>query len=121
MKSFLWSSTVSIRYRSKISIQDLDQSDQIIVEEAVKECLKSATEQNLQLKGKAIKEHLNKKSLNVNALAKEEVFSSREDVEETLNAIGEISKMFATIENEVAAEVAFNIFLKSYKFFKTCR
>ena len=97
----------------KLSIQDLDQSDQIIVEEAVKECLKSATEQNLQLKGKAIKEHLNKKSLNVNALAKEEVFSSREDVEETLNAIGEISnKLFATIENEVAAEVAFNIFFE---------
>ena len=64
-------------------------------------------------KGKAIKEHLNKKSLNVNALAKEEVFSSREDVEETLNAIGEISnKLFVTIENEIAAEVAFNIFFE---------
>ena len=51
--------------------------------------------------------------LNVNALAKEEVFSSREDVEETLNAIGEISnKLFATIENEIAAEVAFNIFFE---------
>ena len=46
-------------------------------------------------------------------LLQKEVFSSREDVEETLNAIGEISnKLFATIENEVAAEVAFNIFFE---------
>ncbi len=97
----------------KVSLQDLDQSDQIIVEEAVKECLNSVFEQNLNLKCKIIKEHLNKKTLNINTLAKESVFSSREDVENTLNSIGNISnKLFATIENELAAEVAFNIFFE---------
>ena len=95
----------------KLSIQDLDQSDQIIVQEMVKECLKSVTEEQLQIKCKTIKNHLKKKSLNINTLAKEEVFTSREDVENTLNTIGNISnKLFTTIENDLAAEVAFNIF-----------
>ena len=39
------------------------------------------------------------------------MFSLREDVENTLNTIGNISnKLFTTIENDLAAEVAFNIF-----------
>ena len=95
----------------KLSIQDLDQSDQIIVQEMVKECLESVFEEQLQIKCKTIKNHLKKKSLNINTLAKEEVFTSREDVENTLNTIGNISnKLFTTIENDLAAEVAFNIF-----------
>ena len=95
----------------KLSIQDLDQSDQIIVQEMVKECLESVFEEQLQIKCKTIKNHLKKKSLNINTLAKEEVFTSREDVENTLNTIGNISnKLFTTIENDLAAEIAFNIF-----------
>ena len=95
----------------KLSIQDLDQSDQIVVLEMVKECLNSVFEKQLQIKCKTIKNHLKEKSLNINTLAKEEVFTSREDVENTLNTIGNISnKLFATIENDLAAEVAFNIF-----------
>ena len=95
----------------KLSIQDLDQSDQIIVQEMVKECLESVFEEQLQIKCKTIKNHLKKKSLNINTLAKEEVFTSREDVENTLNTIGNISNnLFTTIENDLAAEVAFNIF-----------
>ena len=95
----------------KLSIQDLDQSDQIIVQEMVKECLESVSREQLQIKCKTIKNHLKKRSLNINTLAKEEVFTSREDVENTLNTIGNISnKFFTTIENDLAAEVAFNIF-----------
>ena len=95
----------------KLSIQDLDQSDQIIVQEMVKECLETVIEEKIQTKCKTIKNHLYKKSLNINTLAREEVFASREDVENTLNTIGNISnKLFATIENELVAEVAFNIF-----------
>ena len=93
----------------KLSIQDLDQSEQIIVKEAVQEGLKQIREIGIQDKCKVLKDYLDKKKLNVNALAKVKPFHSREDVEETLSLLGNIAnKLFSTIENEVIAEVAFS-------------
>ena len=93
----------------KLSIKDLDQSEQIIVKEAVQEGLKQIREIGIQDKCKVLKEYLDKKKLNVNALVKVKPFHSREDVEETLSLLGNIAnKLFSTIENEVIAEVAFS-------------
>ena len=87
----------------------MDQSEQIIVKEAVQEGLKQISEIGIQDKCKVLKEYLDKKKLNVNALAKVKPFHSREDVEETLSLLGNIAnKLFSTIENEVIAEVAFS-------------
>ena len=93
----------------KLSIQDLDQSEQIIVQEAVKDGLDQIKKNAIEDKCKVLKVHLDKKKLNVNTLAKVEPFTSREDVEETLNLLGNITnKLFSTLENEVVAEVAFS-------------
>ena len=93
----------------KLSLQDLDQSEQIIVQEAVKDGLDQIKKNAIDDKCKVLKVHLDKKKLNVNTLAKVEPFTSREDVEETLNLLGNITnKLFSTLENEVVAEVAFS-------------
>jgi len=93
----------------KLSVHDLDQSEQIIVQEAVKDGLDQIKKNAIEDKCKVLKVHLDKKKLNVNTLAKVEPFTSREDVEETLNLLGNITnKLFSTLENEVVAEVAFS-------------
>lgn len=93
----------------KLSLQDLDQSEQIIVQEAVKDGLDQIKKNAIEDKCKVLKVHLDKKKLNVNTLAKVEPFTSREDVEETLSLLGNITnKLFSTLENEVVAEVAFS-------------
>ena len=93
----------------KLSLQDLDQSEQIIVQEAVKDGLDQIKKNAIEDKCKVLKVHLDKKKLNVNTIAKVEPFTSREDVEETLNLLGNITnKLFSTLENEVVAEVAFS-------------
>jgi len=92
-----------------LSVHDLDQSEQIIVQEAVKDGLDQIKKNAIEDKCKVLKVHLDKKKLNVNTLAKVEPFTSREDVEETLNLLGNITnKLFSTLENEVVAEVAFS-------------
>lgn len=93
----------------KLSLENLDQGEQIVVKEAVKESLEQIIKIGIREKCKVLKEHVVQKKFNINSLAKEKIFTSREDAEETLNLFGMITNnIFSTIENEKVAEVAFS-------------
>ena len=78
----------------KLSLENLDQGEQIVVKEAVKESLEQIIKMGIREKCKILKEHVVQKKFNIHLLAKEKIFTSREDAEETLNLFGIIKIIF---------------------------
>ena len=97
----------------KLSLNDLDQGDQLVVKQVAENCVEKIEALGIREHCKIIKQHLDNKDLKINKLAQEEIFDSREHVEEVIENIGLVAnELFSTIEDETVAEVAFSLFFE---------
>ena len=97
----------------KLSLNDLDQGDQLVAEQAAESCVEKINKLGIRDHCKIIKKHIDDKNLNINSLAKEEIFDSREHVEEVMNKIGRVTNdLFSTIEGDEVSEIAFSLFFE---------
>ena len=98
---------------NRILLSDLDQQDQLLVKEAVKECLEEVSRLGIQGQLVLIKEHLNSGNLRINTLSNLDEFENREEVEDVLERIGAIAnKIFSTLDEDIA-EIAFSEFFET--------
>ena len=104
----------SVDVESRLSLEDLDQENRLLVLEAVQELNQKIREMQILEQCLVIKVHLDERNLSIPTLSREEVFTSREHVEETLNILGElVNSIFSTFGEEEVAEIAYQEFFKS--------
>ncbi len=97
----------------KLSLNDLDQADQVVAKQAAESCIEKINNLGIRDHCKVIKKHVHDKDLKINSLAREEIFDSRENVEEVIKIISYIAnELFSTIEDEKVSEIAFSLFLE---------
>ena len=97
----------------KLTLQDLDQAEQLIVKESVEKCLNKVNELGIAEECRVIKNYVEEKDLKINKLLNESIFTSREQVEEVLEQIGTLTNhLFSTFDNDQASEVAFTLFME---------
>lgn len=94
----------------KLTFGDLDQADQLIVDESVRQCIEEINQLGINKECEVIKKYVEKKDLKVNKLVNETIFTSREHVEEILEKIGGLTnKIFSSFEDEKVSEIAFSL------------
>lgn len=97
----------------KLTLQDLDQAEQFIVKESVEKCLNKVNELGITEECRIIKNYVEEKDLKINKLVNESIFTSREQVEEVLEQIGNLTNhLFSIFDNDQASEVAFTLFME---------
>ena len=97
----------------KLTLNDLDQVEQMIVKESVEKCLNKVNDLGIAEECRVIKNYVEEKDLKINKLVNESIFTSREQVEEVLEQMGTLTNhLFSIFENEQASEVAFTLFIE---------